>query len=95
MAIKFAGDAKKDCAHDLEHTFQRRVWPVSIASSCESSFFEQNRLIAAAVQRYTATLTCAKMSLDDLKLLAKLDEMVVEMLEHMYFQDTVTELEIT
>ena len=56
----------------------------------ESSFLEQNRVTAATVQRYMATLNeflaFAKMSLDELKLLAKLDEMVVEMLEHMYFQ---------
>ena len=56
----------------------------------ESSFLEQNRVTAATVQRYTATLNeflaIAKMSLDELKLLAKLDEMVVEMMEHMYLQ---------
>ena len=78
--------------HELERTFQHPIF-------AESSFLEQNRETAAAVQRYTATLNeflaFAKMSLDDLKLLAKLDEMVVEMLEHMYFLDTVTELEIT
>ena len=56
----------------------------------ESSFLEQNRVTAATIQRCTATLNeflaFAKMSLEELKLLAKFDEMVVEMLEHMYFQ---------
>ena len=49
----------------------------------ESSFLEQNRVTAATLNEF---LAFAKMSLDELKLLAKLDEMVVEMLEHMYFQ---------
>ena len=56
----------------------------------ESSFLEQNRVTAATVQRCTVTLNeflaFAKMTLDELKLLPKLDEMVVEMLEHLYFQ---------
>ena len=56
----------------------------------ESSFLEQNRVTAATVQRCTVTLNeflaFAKMTLDEVKLLLKLDEMVVEMLEHMYIQ---------
>ena len=54
----------------------------------ESSFFEQNRVTAATVQRYTVTLNeflaSARRMLDEQKLLPKLDEMVV--LEHLYFQ---------
>ena len=54
------------------------------------SFLEQNRVTAATVQRYTTTLNeflaFTKMSMDEILLLAKLDEMVVEMLENLYFQ---------
>ena len=57
----------------------------------ESSFFQQNPSPpAAAVQCNTVTrnefLAFATKTLGELKLLPKLDEMVVEMLEHMYLQ---------
>ena len=56
----------------------------------ESSFLEQHRVTAATVQRCTNALNellaFAKMSVNELKLLTKLDEIVVEMLEHLYFQ---------
>ena len=56
----------------------------------ESSFLEQNRVTTVTVQRHTVTLNeflaFANTTLDEQKLLPKLDEMVVEMLEHLYFQ---------
>ena len=65
----------------------------------ESSFLEQNRVTASTVQRCTVTLNeflaFSKMSMDDLKVLAKLDEIVVEMLEPITFKATDTEQEIT
>ena len=87
---RFASDAKKEGVHELEHTFQWRVWPVSIPSSTSrpsSSRTESPQLRSNATRpRSTSSWPLQKMSLDELKLLAKLDEMVVEMLEHMYFQ---------
>ena len=56
------------------------------ASPLRRVVLQQNRVTAGTDQRFTATLNeflaFAKMTLDELKLLAKLDEM----LEHMYFQ---------
>ena len=55
----------------------------------ESSFLVQNRVTAATVQCYTATLNeflaFSRTSMDEPKPPAKLDEMVVEMQEHTYF----------
>ena len=71
-------DARKEDVYELGPTLQRRVWLVSTSSSCESSFLEQNRVTAATVQRYTVTLSeflaFSKMTMDELKLLAKLDD---------------------
>ena len=51
----------------------------------ESSFLEENRVTAATFQRYTVTLNeflaFSRMTMDELKLLAKLHEMLVELLE--------------
>ena len=90
MEAGFAGVAKK------ESRARARAHLSAVILACqhllfgESSFLEQNRVTAARVQRCTATinefLAFARMSLDELKLLANLDEMVVEMLEHMYIQ---------
>ena len=58
--------------------------------ACEHPLFGRSSFLEATVQRYTAPLNeflaFEKMSLDELQLLAKLDEMVVDMLEHMNFQ---------
>ena len=65
----------------------------------ESSFLEQNRVTASTVQHCTVTLNdflaLSKMSMDELKVLAKLDEMVVEMLEPITLKATDTEQEIS
>ena len=72
--------------YELEPTLQRRVWLASTPPFGEPSFLEQNRVTAATVQRSTVTLneflSFSKMTMNELKLMAKLDEMV-EMLEHL------------
>ena len=56
----------------------------------ESSFLEQNRVTAATVQRYTVALdeflNFAKLPLNELQVVKNLDGVVVEMLDHLYFQ---------
>ena len=74
-------DAKKEYVHELEPTLQRRAWLVN--TLCSASRFSSGRTeppqprFSASRSRSTSFWPFARMTLDELKLLPKLDEMVV------------------